>query len=117
MLLRKSVVIAIAVGLAWSWCGERAEARKQYNDVFWMHYAEQLAAHRAVKCVACHEGPTKKVRNDYGKAFLEHLKGRDVKDPDAIKAALDKAAKEPSALQGKTFGDLIKEGKLPASKP
>jgi hypothetical protein len=33
-----------------------------------------------------------------------------------IKEALVETEKEPSAIEGKTFGDLLREGKLPASK-
>lgn len=108
---------ATVIGLAWCCLGEKAEARKQYNDAFWMQYAETIAVHKGVKCVACHEGETKKVRNNYGKAVREKLDAADVKEPEKIRAALIEAAKQPSAIDGKTFGDLIKEGKLPATKP
>ena len=38
------------------------------------------------------------------------------KDEDKIKAALTKTEPEKSAVKDKTFGDLLKDGKLPASK-
>ena len=67
-----------------------------------------------MKCAACHNGgDDKKKRNDYGKALAAALGEKDVKDPEKIKAALDRAVKEKSGTDGKTFGDLIKEGKLP----
>ncbi len=97
--------------------GRPVEARPEYNKTFWMHYAKPLAAHNAVKCVACHEGADKKNRNSYGKVVGEKLKEKGVKDVEKIKAALEQAAKEKSAIEGKTFGDLIEAGQLPASKP
>ena len=38
------------------------------------------------------------------------------KDEAKIKEAFTKTEKEKSAIEGKTFGDLLKDGKLPASK-
>lgn len=104
-------------------CSSRAEARPDYNKTFWMQYAGELAAQAGVKCVVCHVGEDKKNRNDYGKAVGEALLSKEVggmkneKNVDKIKAALKKAEAGKSAVDGKTFGDLIKEGKLPASKP
>lgn len=104
-------------------CSSQAEARPEYNKIFWTQYANELAAQAGVKCVACHVGEDKKNRNDYGKAVGEALLSKEVggmkneKSPDKIKAALKKAEAGKSAVEGKTFGELIKEGKLPASKP
>jgi hypothetical protein len=84
----------------------------------------------AAKCGICHTGPegkNKKVRNTYGKAItklipdptdkeaVDALK----KDPVKIKELLEKAAKEHSDANdpnSQTFGDLIKEGKLPGKE-
>ena len=38
------------------------------------------------------------------------------KDEAKVKEALTKTEKEKSAVKDKTFGDLLKDGKLPASK-
>ena len=71
----------------------------------------------------CHKHLRKAIhafrRNDYGKAFGTALgpDAKSVKDADKVKAALEKAAKEKSSTEGKTFGDLIKEGKLPGKNP
>jgi hypothetical protein len=80
----------------------------------------------AAKCAICHTNPEKdkKVRNTYGKAIEELVpKGLDKegkeklkKDATQIKDLLEKAAKEHSEKgdpNSPTFGDLIKEGKLP----
>ena len=94
-------------------CAQSALARPQYNKEFWAKYEKEIGKQaESVKCGACH-GKDKKVRNDYGKALGTALDSKDQKDVDRIKSALDKAAKEKSGTEGKTFGDLIKEGKLP----
>ena len=97
-----------------------AEARPNYNKEFWAKYDKEIGKFKeTTKCNVCHFGAEKKNRNDYGKAVGEALVSKDVggkkqeTDLDKIKAALDKAAKEKSGTEGKTFGDLIKDGKLP----
>ncbi len=87
------------------------DARPDYNKEFWAMYPS-LKEHAETKCGACH-GSDKKVRNDYGKAVGEALGGKNVKDGEKIKEALKKAASEKSGTDGKTFGELIEDGKLP----
>lgn len=97
-----------------------AEARPDYNKQFWEIYKKELGTQAdAVKCNACHFGQEKKNRNDYGKAMGAALGdgAKNVKDADKIKEAIEKAAKEKSSTDGKTFGDLIKDGKLPGKNP
>lgn len=103
--------VALAVCL-----GSSADARPNYNKAFQAKYPD-LEAAKTAKCGVCHEGMDKKVRNDYGKAFGKDLAGKKVMDADQINGALDKVAGEASAVDGKTFGDLIKDGKLPNTKP
>ena len=55
----------------------------------------------------------KEKRNNYGMALKKALGKENVKDEDAIKAAMTKIEKEKSAEDGKTFGDLLEAGKLP----
>jgi len=79
------------------------------------------------KCDVCHKpGADKKAKghglNDFGKAFHDHFKHKDFqaahkdkKTDEAmklVKDAWDKAVTEKNA-DGKVYGDLIKEGKLP----
>jgi hypothetical protein len=93
-----------------------AQARPGYSKAFAEKYPNLEAAKEA-KCGVCHDDPkSKKTRNDYGKAFGKDLGEKNSKDNDKINAALDKVAGEPSAVAGKTYGDLIKDGKLPDSK-
>ncbi len=94
---------------------ETAHARPQYNKAFLAKYPALADAAKQVKCNVCHEGKSKKMRNIYGKALQKHI-AKNEKDAKKIEEALAATEKEPSAVKGKTFGDLIKEGKLPASK-
>lgn len=84
-----------------------------------------IEAIKEAKCNTCHYGKTKKNRNDFGKALnkelndelYKKLKGGDKaemekKIDEAIKTALKEKGKD-----GKTFGELIESGKLPAENP
>ena len=76
------------------------------------------------KCNVCHYGKSKKNRNDFGKAVnkgiteenYKELKGDEEKLEKCIDAAISGALKEKGA-DGKTFGDLIEAGQLPAKNP
>ena len=78
---------------------------------------------KSAKCGVCHTDPAKdkKVRNTYGRAISKLIpadtdKKALKKNPDGIQKLLDKAAAEKSDAKdpaSPTFGDLIKEGKLP----
>lgn len=74
-------------------------------------------------CLICHAKDASgkadnKVRNAYGQALDKLLdKKTDAKDLPKIQKALDDVAKEksdPANASSKTFGELIKEGKLPS---
>ena len=90
-----------------------------------------------MRCMVCHErvkrseavGESthylpKKKRNAYGKALFAALKelddeskgekrGKKVKDEKIFQAALEKVAGQKDPATGKTFGELLKAGKLP----
>lgn len=102
----------LAVG---SFLGSEAQARPNYCATFIGHYSAVKEAAQA-KCGICHPGQDKKERNNYGAAFGKALGAKNEKDEAKIKEALKKAEGEKSAVEGKTFGDLLKDGKLPASK-
>lgn len=96
-----------------------AFAIKQFQDEFKAVYVKDgtplAAAVDTAKCNVCHAGKSKKERNAYGEALAERLdKETDKKDVEKIRKALDEVAKLPSKVAGKTFGDLIADGKLPA---
>ncbi len=107
------VVCGLAVaGLVLASGLENAEARPNYLPAFKESYASVKEADTQ-KCAVCHIGkPTEKTWNDYGMAFGKAL-GKKKANKDETKAALLKAEKEPSSIDGKTFGDLLKDGKLP----
>ena len=71
-------------------------------------------------CNVCHVGKNKKARNEYGKALDELLdKKTDAKDIAKIQKALDTVAEkksDPKNAGSPTFGELIKQGKLPGGE-
>jgi cytochrome c553 len=110
----KGLVLAVAALLVGSMATVPASARPNYFKEFTGHYTEVKAAAEA-KCGVCHEGADKKNKNDYGKA-LGAVIGKNEKDVAKIKEALVKVEAEKSSVEGKTFGDLLKAGKLPSGK-
>lgn len=98
----------------------RADARPNFGKIFESTYENEYAGTdvKTHSCTICHLQGTKdkRVRNNYGDAVAETMQDKDRKDMDAIRQALKEAEDKPSAVPGKTFGDLIREGKLPASK-
>ena len=76
-----------------------------------------VEAVKAAKCGVCHVGTDKKDRNAYGAALSELLdKKEDAKNEAKINEALDKVAGQKPEGGEKTFGELIKEGKLPGGE-
>jgi hypothetical protein len=78
------------------------------------------AAVMKAKCNVCHVGTKKKDHNAYGNALDTLLdKKADMKDTAKIQAALDKVAEmksNPNDSNSPTFGELIKQGKLPGGE-
>jgi cytochrome c553 len=82
-----------------------------------------VKAVKEANCNVCHDPNTKskKDHNEYGKVVKKYIKKAEYEkikgDMDAakkyIQEGLDKAAAE-KAPDGKTYGERIKEGKLPA---
>jgi len=110
-----SLLIAGACLLGVAISANQAEARPNYLKAFTAEYPNVTAA-KDVKCGVCHPEKSKKVRNDYGKAVGGALGAKKVKDAEKLKEAFAASAKKPSKTEGKTFGDLLKEGKLPDPK-
>jgi hypothetical protein len=109
---------AVIAGVACLCTAQTAQARPDYNKAFWAMYEKEIGKEaETTKCNACHFGQEKKNRNDYGKAVGEAIGEKNSKDGDKIKKGLEKAAKGKSSVEGKTFGDLIKDGKLPGKAP
>lgn len=113
--MRAGVLFGLAVAAAVLVSSlQNAEARPNYLKDFTRQYPKVKEA-KKVKCNVCHMGKSKKNRNNYGKAVAKTLGDTKVKDSEKVKEALKKAEEEKSAIDGKTFGDLLKDGKLPAS--
>ena len=116
---RHACVLVLALATVAGLAPTPAFAIKQFADEFKAVYVKEgtplAAAVEAAKCNVCHVGKEKKNRNAYGEALDKLLdKKADKEDKDKIRKALDEVAKLPSAVAGKTFGDLIADGKLPA---
>lgn len=113
-MVKFAVIVAGGLFVAGTLTDE-ASARPNYCTLFINHYTGVSAA-KETKCGICHEGQDKKKRNNYGECLTKALGEKGVKDEAKIKEALKKAEEGKSAVEGKTFGDLLKDGKLPASK-
>jgi hypothetical protein len=98
----------------------QAQAFPPFKIAFDKKYmAEGSALHKALEgksnCNVCHLGTKdKKKRNDYGLALDKLLTKEDAKNPEKITDALAKVEAEKSGNM--TFGELIKQGKLPITK-
>ncbi len=112
-LMRGMMVAGCVAGLAIGF-STQVEARPNYKKAFDTNY-EKVAKDNKTTCNVCHDGDDKKKRNNYGEALGKNIAKME-KDEAKIKEAFTKTEKEKSAVADKTFGDLLKEGKLPASK-
>ena len=92
----------------------QAQARPLYCKLFIASY-EQVKEAKDVKCGVCHPGKEKKQRNAYGQCLTKCLGTENIKEEAVVKEAFKKA-EAGKAPDGKTFGELLKEGKLPVSK-
>ena len=109
---------AFAAGLFLLPATDSADARPGHVKIFAKTYSAQFPAEEIgkVKCRICHE-PTQKsfeFRNPYGMALSKIVKEKE-KDEAVFVAALEKVAAESSCVPDKTYGDLIEEGKFPAT--
>lgn len=123
-----AALAALAGGWVFAFPTQHALATMQFKNAFEAKYAkadstdpaeQKLTAEvKQAKCNVCHMGNTKKMRNAYG-AALDKLLDKAEKDPVKITEALDKVASEksdPENAASPTFGDLLKQGKLPGAK-
>lgn len=123
--MRRAIFVILFGGLVCGLSAKRASAVKPFFIEFKEKYTnpsgndedkEFAAEVEKAQCFVCHVGKSRKNRNSYGMAMSKYIKKADQKDKEKITAALDKAAEEKSP-DGKTFGELIKEHKLPGGKP
>lgn len=115
--------LAIVIHLLWT---DSATARSEHKGRLEAAVKGTKAADaiKEQKCNACHFGKEKKNRNAFGEAMSKHLSKEEFM---ALKADKEKLAKKiDEAIQatlkdkspnGKTFGELIEAGELPAKNP
>ena len=121
--MRSFVIGTLALACAFVFIGSKPVfARAQYKAAFEKAYPDlKKKLGKKISCAVCHPTKSKKERNDYGTAFGKTLMGKDVggkkndKDKDKLKKTIEALAKEKSSTKGKTFADLIKDGKLPGT--
>lgn len=113
-MLRGLMVTGVLAGLVMGVNVGRVDARPKYKTTFEGAYAKVKEANK-IDCLVCHEGSDKKNRNNYGQALAKNVAKNEM-DEAKIKEAFTKTEAEKSAVKDKTFGDLLKDGKLPASK-
>jgi len=117
-MMRKFIAGVCCLTFVMACATQTTQARPKYYKYFKEVYpnVENVST---TKCFICHVDKKKKKNNDYGLALKEILKenlgekGKNVKDVDEIKKALKAAEEKKSKVAGKTFGDLLKENKLP----
>ena len=119
--VRALAVLGLMIaGMLFVGSNEHASARPAYPKYFIKEYKNLEEQAKKEKCNVCHYGKSKKNRNDYGTALSKEIlkinKKGNVKEDDFDKCA-KLVEKEKSSVEGKTFGDLIKEGKLPGKEP
>lgn len=124
----KSLVLLTGCAVAvLAFTASQAHAIPNFQKQFLAKYvegnsnAEFVAAVKEAKCNVCHKGKKKKDRNAYGMELSKLLDKKEDKDNvDKIQEALDKVAamkSDPKDEKSPTFGELIKEGKLPGGAP
>jgi len=95
---------------------QSAEGRPQYRKFFLITYADEFAnVPEAQQCSVCHTDKKTEL-NNYGDALVKMMLNRKVTDLEKFQPTLREAEQLPSAIEGLTFGDLIKSHRLPASK-
>jgi hypothetical protein len=117
--MKKFVSVAVLAGAALAvfvgFSGKTAKAippfKKEWDGMYAKDGAPIAKVAAEAKCNICHKGTDKKMRNGYGMAISSLIKKTE-KDPEKIREALTKVEGMKSS-DGKTFGELIKEGKLP----
>jgi len=121
-----SIALALVVGLSFNAVLARPQYKKEFDAMYVKADSSDPAekalagAVASAKCLVCHgkndQGKEdKKIRNRYGMAIAK-LVGKNQKDKAKIEAALETVAKEksdPAKPNSPTFGELLKEGKLP----
>lgn len=115
-------LVLLVVALAWTM--QSASALPPFNKEWVAKYnaGDKNSAFAEAKCNVCHAGESKKMKNEYGKAvgkYLTKAKYNEIKEDEAaakkyILEGLQKAENDKDG-SGKSYGELIKAGKLPGA--
>ena len=100
-------LVATALMVLAAFCSP-AHARPQHKTMFQRRFETRRAEVKAT-CAVCHPARSKKMRNAFGMALREELGRKNVKEPDVILAALDKAALATDPNSKRPFIELIKQ--------
>jgi len=93
-----------------------AIARPRYLSVFKATYLDVVLKNpNDVTCAICHPGKNRKEHNNYGVAVFGKLSEKNEVAEVRIRETLLRAEDEKSDVYGKTFGDLLKAGVIPAT--
>jgi hypothetical protein len=114
--LATCIALVAAVGLSVLAAPRQAGARPQYHMQLKEKYAAVKTEADTKKCAVCHggnNGANKKILSEYGKALKDALGMPNVKPAADIAKAMEKIEGKANG-DGKKYGDLLKEGKLPA---
>ncbi|MFK7778589.1 MAG: hypothetical protein QM501_10845 [Gimesia sp.] len=114
MNFKMALLLGLAVaGFSMICASNEVEARPNFKKIWAATYPDSKML-ISQKCGVCHPGKSKKEKSPYAKAVGKGLGKRKQTDKEIIVKALKAAAAMPSPVEGKTFGDLIKEDtKLP----
>jgi len=128
--MKKFLVCALVVGFSYGITASPAFAIKQFGEAWGEFYVkdskneEFKKAASEAKCTVCHLEESKKKHNAYGMEVKNLLKKKDFpvdrfkSDAAKCKAEIEAAFKkveDVKAKDGKTYGEKIKAGQLPAS--
>ena len=129
--MKKFVVTLLVGAFALTVCLGSVHARPAYPNMAGENYKDSEAivakTKAADKCNLCHDAASKskKDHNEFGKALKVHMpadefmKLKDPADKEKLAKKLGEALKATEAdkhSSGKTFGEVIKAGKLPGEK-
>lgn len=111
-----TIVTAAAVVAALTLSGpNQANARPEYQKALFAKYTKISEADQMKKCGICHggeNGANKKQKSAYAEALGKALGAKMVKDVEKINTALTEVESKEYE-DGKTYGSLLNEGKLP----
>ncbi len=96
----------------------QAEARPPYLKAFTEKYGSNPTIKtqaEELKCGVCHGegGKNKKAVSDYGKALGGALGAKNIKEAEKISKSLATIEAKKDSGSDKSYGELLKEGKLP----